>query len=47
MENLLYGIILNVKLKSYESAQIHAGVPVTLKKDENPGKILKKEFFLV
>jgi hypothetical protein len=34
-----------IKLKSYESAQIHAGVPVTLKKDENPGKILKRVVF--
>ncbi len=34
-----------IKLKSYESAQIQAGVPVTLKKDENPGKILKRVVF--
>ncbi len=30
-----------VKLNSYESAQIsHAGLPITLRKDENPGTIL-------
>ena len=34
-----------VKLKNYESAQKHAGVPVTLKKDENPGEIFDKIFF--
>jgi hypothetical protein len=33
-----------IKLKNYELAQIHAGAPVTLKKDENPGDISKIVF---